>query len=67
MFDVLNKETIDAIISSKRERERELAAFHFLKLLPENLILLDRGYPAYWLFKLVLSMNSQFCARISYK
>ena len=36
MFDVLNKETIDAIISSKRERERELAAFHFLKLSEEH-------------------------------
>lgn len=67
MFDVLNKVTIDAIISPKSEGERELAAFHFLKLLPGDLILLDRGYPAHWLFKLVLSMNSQFCARISYK
>jgi len=67
MFDVLNKVTIDAIISPKSEGERELAAFHFLKLQPEDLILLDRGYPAYWLFKLALSLNSQFCARISYK
>ncbi len=67
MFDVLNKVTIDAIISPKSEGERELAAFHFLKLQPEDLILLDRGYPAHWLFKLILSMGSQFCARISYK
>lgn len=67
MFDVLNKVTIDAIISPKSEGERELAAFHFLKLQPDDLILLDRGYPAQWLFKLALSMSSQFCARISYK
>lgn len=67
MFDVLNKITVDAIISPKSEGERELAAFHFLKLLPQDLILMDRGYPAYWLFQLVLSMGANFCARISYK
>lgn len=67
MFDVLNKITIDGIISPKSDGERELAAFHFLKLQPQDLILLDRGYPAYWLFNLALSLGSNFCARISYK
>jgi len=67
MFDVLNKVTIDAIISPKSDGERELAAFHFLKLTPNDLILLDRGYPAFWLFKLAMSWDAQFCARISYK
>lgn len=65
MFDVLNKITVDAIISPKSEGENELAAFHFLKLMPGDLILLDRGYPAHWLFRLILSMNADFCARIS--
>jgi hypothetical protein len=67
MYDVLNKVTIDAIISPKATGERELAAFHFLKLQPNDLILLDRGYPAFWLFKLAMSLDAQFCARISYK
>jgi len=67
MFDVLNKITVDGIISPISEGERELAAFHFLKLQPQDLLLLDRGYPAHWLFKLVLSMGANFCARISYK
>ena len=67
MFDVLNKITIDAIISPKSQGERELAAFHFLKLLPNDLVLIDRGYPAHWIFKLLLSMDANFCARISYK
>ena len=67
MFDVLNKITVDAIISPKSEGERELAAFHFLKLCPQDLLLLDRGYPAHWLFKLALSMEANFCARIAYK
>lgn len=67
MFDVLNKITVDGIISPKSDGERELAAFHFLKLQPQDLILLDRGYPAHWLFGLILSMGANFCARISYK
>jgi len=67
MFDVLNKVTIDAILHPKGDGEIELAAFHFLKLQPGDLILLDRGYPAFWLFKLALSLDAHFCARISYK
>lgn len=65
MFDVLNKISVDAIIKPKKDGERELAAFHFLKLTANDLILLDRGYPAFWLFKLIMSMDANFCARIS--
>lgn len=64
-FDVLNKVTIDAIISPKGAGERELAAQHLIKLMPNDLVLLDRGYPAWWLFSLILSMNANFCSRIS--
>ena len=67
MFDVLNKVTIDASIAPKSQGERELASFHFLKLLSQDLILLDRGYPAHWLFKIILSMGANFYARIPYK
>lgn len=67
MFDVLNRITVDAIISPIHDGENELAAFHFLKLQRGDPILLDRGYPAYWLFKPALSSDAQFCARISYK
>jgi len=65
LFDVLNKLTIDAIISPKCEGERELAAQHMLKTIPNDLVLLDRGYPAWWLFNLILSMDVNFCARVS--
>ena len=65
LFDVLNKITIDAIIYPKSSGERELAAQHSLQLMPKDLVLLDRGYPAWWLFNLILSMNANFCARIS--
>ena len=67
MFDPLNRITVDAIIEPKETGERELAAFHFLKLMPKDLILLDRGYPAYWLFNLIISRGADFCARIQRK
>jgi hypothetical protein len=67
MFDPLNKISVDAIIESKGVGERELAAFHFLNLMPNDLVLLDRGYPAYWLFNLILSRGADFCARIQRK
>ena len=67
MFDPLNRITMDAITDSKDVGERELAAFHCLKLMPGDLLLLDRGYPAYWLFNLILSQNADFCARVQLK
>lgn len=65
MFDVLNKITIDAIISCYQVGERELLRQHMFNLRPNDLLLLDRGYPAYWIFNLILSRGGNFCARIS--
>ena len=65
LFDVLNKITVHAIIKPKSIGERELAAQHLLNVMPNDLILLDRGYPAWWLFNSILSMNANFCARVS--
>ena len=65
MFDVLNKVTIDAIISPYHVGERELLRQHMLNLMPNDLLLLDRGYPAYWIFNLIISQGGNFCARIS--
>jgi len=65
LFDPLNKITIDAIISPKSYGERKLAAQHFTQLTHRDLVLLDRGYPAFWLFKIILSKEANFCCRIS--
>jgi len=65
MFDVLNKVTIDAIINPYCVGERELLRNHMLNILPNDLLLLDRGYPAYWIFNLIMSQGGNFCARIS--
>ncbi|MDO8785818.1 MAG: IS4 family transposase [Syntrophales bacterium] len=65
MFDVLNKITVDAIISPKAIGERDLCERHFINLKTNDLCLLDRGYPAYWLFNLILTKGANFCARVS--
>jgi hypothetical protein len=64
MFDVLNHITLDAAITQKSQGERYLAATHFAFLRPDDLVLLDRGYPAFWLFALILDKKAQFCARM---
>lgn len=67
MFDPLNRITSHAIIGPKGTGEREMAACHFEHLKSHDLVLLDRGYPAFWFFKLILSLQAHFCSRISTK
>lgn len=63
-FDVLNNITLDAVIDSLHIGERDFAARHCAHLNPQDLILLDRGYPAYWLFRLIMEKGVDFCARL---
>ena len=65
MFDPLNRITTHALLSPKSIGEREMAATLFEHLGEQDLVLLDRGYPAFWLFKLILSYKAHFCSRIS--
>ncbi len=65
LFDVLNHVTLDALLLPKGVGEREAAARHFEHLQPDDLVLLDRGYPAFWLFALILAKQANFCARFS--
>lgn len=64
MFDVLNQLTLDAWIGPKSFGERDLAAEHFAHLCSSDLVLLDRGYPAFWLFAMIRRKNAHFCARM---
>jgi hypothetical protein len=65
LFDVLNHITVDAVIAPKAQGERSLAAYHCRRLSQYDLVLLDRGYPAFWLFALIRSYNAHFCVRMS--
>ena len=64
MFDVLNDVTLEALISPKEMGERTLAARHFSHLKRSDLVLIDRGYPAFWLFALIVEQGAHFCARM---
>lgn len=64
LFDVLNQVTLDAYIGPKSEGEREMAIHHLGAIGPGDLLLLDRGYPAFWLFAAILEQKADFCARV---
>jgi len=64
LFDTRNKVTIDALIGPPAQGEREYAAQHLAHIGPGDLILLDRGYPAFWLFSLIRTRQADFCARM---
>lgn len=64
LFDTLNKLSIGAVIGPKGMNEREQARELFDLLMPHDLLLLDRGYPCFWLFKIILSKGAHFCARM---
>ena len=65
LYDVLNKITVEAIIAPKSWGERALAERHLLYVGVGDLLLVDRGYPAFWLFAAILQRQAHFCARMS--
>jgi hypothetical protein len=64
-YDVLNKMSIDAKLVSLEIGEHALANQHLKFCRKGDLILLDRGYPSYDLFKNILTSGSHFCARVA--
>lgn len=64
LFDVLNQLTVDGLIAAKAAGERLLAQQHLAHVHPGDLLLLDRGYPAFWLFLAILARGADFCARL---
>jgi hypothetical protein len=65
LFDSLNKISISAVISPKSIDEKRHAYEMLTYLMPSDLLLLDRGYPAFWLFKAIETIGANFCARIN--
>jgi hypothetical protein len=64
LFDSLNRITIGAVIDPKAVNERHQAKQLLAYLQPKDLLLLDRGYPAFWLFKLISQKHAHYCARM---
>lgn len=65
LYDLRNKITLDAKIRPYSQGEREMALQHASHLKTDDLVLYDRGYPAFWLFAWHRARQIPFCARIS--
>ncbi len=64
LFDVLNGLVVDAELDPYAVGERVLASEHLEATAPQDLILYDRGYPAFWLFARHYQLERDFCARL---
>jgi hypothetical protein len=64
LYDVLNLLTIDHEIAPYDTGERELLIDHIDYIREGDLLLLDRGYPCYWLFFLLKSKGVEWCVRL---
>lgn len=63
LYDVLNRVTIDAELAPIAVDERTLAAHHLNKTQEGDLVIYDRGYPAFYLFVMHYLLKRDFCAR----
>jgi hypothetical protein len=65
LYDTQNLVAIDSQIASYKVSERELLVEHLEYTQKGDLLLLDRGYPAVWLFFLLKAKGTDFCVRMS--
>ena len=64
LYDVLNQITIDARMGPYKCSERDLLLEHLDYMKSGDLLLLDRGYPSFWLFFLLKAKGIEFCVRL---
>lgn len=64
LYDVLNFIALDAEIGSYQGDERDLLLKHLDKVQAGDLLLLDRGYPCFWLLFLLKAKKIDFCVRL---
>jgi hypothetical protein len=63
-FDVLNHICVDAVIDRHEVGERVLAMSHLNVFTAHDVVLFDRGYPAFWLMAQLQHHGTHFCMRI---
>lgn len=61
LYDVLNQITLDSKLAPYASSERDLLMEHLDKVEAGDLLLLDRGYPCFWLLFLLKARNIEFC------
>jgi hypothetical protein len=63
-YDLLNNLTVDAKLSTYDDNEHNLALQHAALFEVGDLALYDRNYASFWLFALLTSKGTHFCARL---
>jgi len=64
LYDVFQGTCIDAQLAPYHSSERDLAYCHLDYTQDGDLIVYDRGYPAFWLFAAHQAMNRDYCMRV---
>jgi len=65
VYDPLNGLILDAVIAPYQRDERDLLVEHLDTLEAGSLLLLDMGYPAFWLFAALHTRKVDWCARVA--
>ena len=64
LYDVFNQITIDSKLAPYSSSERDLLLQHLDKVKSGDMLLLDRGYPCFWLLFLLKAKGIEFCVRL---
>lgn len=64
LYDVFNHVTLDAQLAPYASSERDLLLLHLNRVKSGDMLLLDRGYPCFWLLFLLKAMGIEFCVRL---
>jgi hypothetical protein len=64
LYDIGHDLVVDARVAAMCVGEHELAVEHLAAAEPGDLLIYDRGYPAFWLFALHRAAGIDFCMRL---
>ena len=64
LYDVFLNIVVEARLSAYRSSERDLAEQHLVATAKKDVILYDRGYPAFWFMAAHRDQNRFFCMRV---
>lgn len=64
LMDVTSGLLVHADLWASSAREREMLANSLAHVRPDDLLLLDRGFPSYWLFAWLVEHQRHFCMRV---
>jgi len=64
LYDIGQDLVVDAQLAALCVSERELAIDHLAHAVPGDLVIYDRGYPAFWLMALHRDQGVDFCMRL---